>query len=354
MFGLEVGGREAPAVVSPCSVCSTPQRQLMLNSIFLFIPFTLQTFCMAVDEFYFHRRRGLPRWERLGHPLDTLTALACFVWLLSAAPSALSLSVYVCLSVFSCLFVTKDEPVHSKHCSPNEQWLHALLFSLHPLVLLSAGLLELHMAAGDITKTGRVNNDIYDHLGERWYTARDDPIALLRAEARARNPWIAGATRQAFPSEEVKVLDIGCGGGFLSNYLVEAGFTVIGLDAAAESLMIARRHDATGRACYHLGDAYRLPYAGGAFQAACAMDFLEHVDEPGRVLAEAARVLQPGGLFFFATFNRNFISWLFGIKGVEWFVKNTTPRLHELSHFIKPTELRAMCEESGLRVKIGR
>ncbi len=206
------------------------------------------------------------------------------------------------------------------------------------------------MAAGDISKTVRVNNDIYDHLGERWYTARDDPVALLRAEARARNPWIAGAIRRAFPSGEVKVLDIGCGGGFLSNYLAEAGFTVIGLDAAAESLMIARRHDATGRACYHLGDAYRLPYADAAFHAACAMDFLEHVDEPGRAVAEAARILQPSGLFFFATFNRNFISWLFGIKGVEWFVKNTPPRLHELSHFIKPAELRAMCEESGLRI----
>ena len=113
----------------------------MLNSLFLLTPFILQTFCMAVDEFYFHRRRGLPRWERLGHPLDTLTALACFVWLLSAAPSALSLGVYVGLSVFSCLFVTKDEQVHSKHCHPDEQWLHALLFILHTLVLLSAGLL---------------------------------------------------------------------------------------------------------------------------------------------------------------------------------------------------------------------
>jgi hypothetical protein len=65
---------------------------------------------MAVDEFYFHRRRGLPRWERLGHPLDTLTALACFVWLLSAAPSASSLSVYTGLSVFSCLFVRCSGP----------------------------------------------------------------------------------------------------------------------------------------------------------------------------------------------------------------------------------------------------
>ncbi len=175
--------------------------------------------------------------------------------------------------------------------------------------------------------------------------------APKRAPAIPRNPWIAGAIRQAFPSGEVKVLDIGCGGGFLSNYLAKAGFTVTGLDAAAESLAIAQRHDSTGRACYVLGDAYRLPYVDGTLQAACAMDFLEHVDEPGRVLAEAARILQPGGLFFFATFNRNFISWLFGIKGVEWFVKNTPPRLHELNHFIKPFELRAMCEESGLRIK---
>src|SRR5262245_62756094 len=92
-----------PGAVSPCSVCSPPQRQLMLNSLFLLIPFILQTFCMAVDEFYFHRRRGLPRWERLGHPLDTLAALACFVWLLSAAAGALSLGLYVGLGVLSWL-----------------------------------------------------------------------------------------------------------------------------------------------------------------------------------------------------------------------------------------------------------
>jgi 2-polyprenyl-6-hydroxyphenyl methylase / 3-demethylubiquinone-9 3-methyltransferase len=206
------------------------------------------------------------------------------------------------------------------------------------------------MAADNITRAGEVNNDIYDQLGERWYTARDDPIALLRAESRVRNPWIAGGIRQAFPSGEVKVLDIGCGGGFLSNYLARAGFTVTGLDVAAGSLTIAQRHDATGRARYVRGDAYRLPYNDGAFQAACAMDFLEHVDEPGRALTEASRILQPRGLFFFATFNRNFISWLFGIKGVEWFVKNTPPRLHELGHFIKPAELRTMCEESGLHI----
>jgi 2-polyprenyl-3-methyl-5-hydroxy-6-metoxy-1,4-benzoquinol methylase len=135
------------------------------------------------------------------------------------------------------------------------------------------------MAIDHVTKTGQVNNDIYRQLGERWYTAQDDPIALLRAESRARNPWIAGAIRRIFPSGEVKVLDIGCGGGFLSNYLAEADFAVTGLDASAESLTIAQRYDATGRACYVMGDAYHLPYANGAFQAACAMDFLEHILE---------------------------------------------------------------------------
>ncbi|HKQ72359.1 MAG TPA: hypothetical protein VJ810_01430 [Blastocatellia bacterium] len=113
----------------------------MLYSLFLFIPFPLQMICMAVDEIHFHRRRGLPRWERLGHPLDTLTVLACFMWLLIAEPGAFSMGVYAGLSAFSCLFVTKDEPVHSKYCSSGEHWLHAMLFILHPLVLLCAGLL---------------------------------------------------------------------------------------------------------------------------------------------------------------------------------------------------------------------
>jgi hypothetical protein len=61
--------------------------------------------------------------------------------LLAAQPSAFSLSVYAGLSVFSCLFVTKDELVHSRYCNPAEHWLHALLFSLHPFALLSVGLL---------------------------------------------------------------------------------------------------------------------------------------------------------------------------------------------------------------------
>jgi hypothetical protein len=113
----------------------------MLNTGYLYISFVLQMITMAVDELHFHRLRGLPRWERIGHPLDTLTVLACFAWLFLARPQPFSIAVYVGLSVLSCLFVTKDEPVHRLHCSSGEHWLHAVMFTLHPLILTSAGLL---------------------------------------------------------------------------------------------------------------------------------------------------------------------------------------------------------------------
>lgn len=169
-----------------------------------------------------------------------------------------------------------------------------------------------------------------------------------------RNPWIAAEIQRAFPSPPAHVLDVGCGAGFLANYLAAHGFAVTGLDASAESLTVARHYDATGNVRYETGDANQLPYPAASFQAACALDFLEHVEEPGRVIAECARVLQPGGRFFFATFNRNVIAWLVGVKGVEWFIKNTPPRLHQLRYFIKPAELREMCSKSSLRVTLLR
>jgi hypothetical protein len=114
---------------------------MQFSTRYLLIPVVAQMLCMALDEFYFHWQRQLPRWERVGHPLDTLTVLLCYGWLLLSPPSAPALSVYVGLCVFSCLFVTKDELVHRRHCRAGEHWLHAVLFTLHPLSLLSAGLL---------------------------------------------------------------------------------------------------------------------------------------------------------------------------------------------------------------------
>lgn len=113
----------------------------MLNSYCLAAPFFAQMVSMVVDEFYFHYRRELPRWERLGHPIDTLSVLVCYAWILFVPPDRTACTVYVVLAAISCLMVTKDEPVHRRYCGSGEQWVHSLLFLLHPLVLGSAGLL---------------------------------------------------------------------------------------------------------------------------------------------------------------------------------------------------------------------
>lgn len=103
------------------------------------LPFLLQALTIAIDEGYFHYRRGLPKWEQIGHPLDTLTVLICMGFVLFVPFSTKSLILYVCLAVFSTLFVTKDEFVHKDHCPAAENWLHAILFTLHPITLTSAG-----------------------------------------------------------------------------------------------------------------------------------------------------------------------------------------------------------------------
>jgi hypothetical protein len=113
---------------------------LSMNGVF-FVPLALQAILMIVDEAYFHRARGLPRWERVGHPLDTLTVAACFACVLFTPPSALGWKVYVALAAFSTLFVTKDEFVHARLCTAKEHWLHSLLFILHPVVFF--GLADL-------------------------------------------------------------------------------------------------------------------------------------------------------------------------------------------------------------------
>jgi hypothetical protein len=103
------------------------------------IPFVLQGVVMVVDEIYCHRGRVLRRWERWGHPLDTVFYLACLLWILLVAPGPLALTVYAALSVGSSLFITKDEWQHRELCSGFENWLHSLLFLLHPLLLFTAG-----------------------------------------------------------------------------------------------------------------------------------------------------------------------------------------------------------------------
>lgn len=199
----------------------------------------------------------------------------------------------------------------------------------------------------------KIDNRLYDDLGEGWYNATADPVALLRAESRLRNPWVKETLCRHFERspEALRVLDVGCGGGFLANYLAEAGFSVDAVDRSGKSLRVASRHDDSGKVRYQEADALELPYRDAAFDAVCAMDFLEHVDDPKAVISEASRVLRPKGLFFFYTHNRNWLSGLLVIKGVSWFVRETPRNLHVYRLFIKPGELRRWCAERGLELR---
>ena len=194
----------------------------------------------------------------------------------------------------------------------------------------------------------RVNNEIYDALGDLWYTAEDSPVALLRSESKLLNPWVVAEMAAKLGERRCQILDVGCGAGFLSNHLGALGHDVTGLDLSDDALAVAARHDLRHAVRYQRGDALKLPFANASFDVVCAMDLLEHVESPEQAIAEAARVLRPSGLFFFHTFNRNFLAWLVIIKGVEWFVRNTPPRLHVLRLFLKPTEVGAMCRAHGL------
>jgi hypothetical protein len=104
-------------------------------------PFILQSLVIGIDEYYFHLKRGLPRWERIGHPIDTLSVLICFGFVLLVPYSAAMLKVFIALAILSCLLVTKDEFVHKHHCPASEQWLHALLFLNHPIMLGCMGII---------------------------------------------------------------------------------------------------------------------------------------------------------------------------------------------------------------------
>jgi len=147
------------------------------------------------------------------------------------------------------------------------------------------------------------------------------------------------------------LLDLGCGGGFLSEEFAKAGFTVTGMDPSPHLLESARAHAAQSGLAIKYVEGYgeRLPFADGSFDVVACCDVLEHVEDLGRVIGEIARVLKPGGFFFFDTINRTFASWLLIMVAQDWkFTAWEDPRTHAWSRFVKPSELFALLSGRGL------
>lgn len=195
-----------------------------------------------------------------------------------------------------------------------------------------------------------INNQFYEELNDAWYEAENHPIALLRAENAVRNPWIVKTLRD-YRKEKCHILDIGCGAGLLANELALAGHSVKGIDLSYSSLEQAKKRDSTKSVEYLCANAEHLPFPDAAFDAVCAMDFLEHVEKPKQIIQEASRVLKPGGLFFFHTFNRNLLSYFLVIKCVDWLVPNAPSHMHVYPLFIKPDELKSYCLKADLQMR---
>lgn len=200
----------------------------------------------------------------------------------------------------------------------------------------------------------QIDNDIYFGKDLVWWDDSDDSIsALLR---HVINPLRFACFRRALAAagsaDACSVLDVGCGGGFLSEELAKSGYQVTGVDPSPHLVQTASEHAARGGLAirYLTGYGERLPFADACFDCVACCDVLEHVDDVGRVVAEIARVLKPGGMFLFDTINRSWLSWLFVIKvAQDW--KHTAweaPRTHVWSKFIKPKELMTLMAPRGL------
>jgi 2-polyprenyl-6-hydroxyphenyl methylase/3-demethylubiquinone-9 3-methyltransferase len=153
-------------------------------------------------------------------------------------------------------------------------------------------------------------------------------------------------------SVDLRVLDIGCGGGLLAEEFARLGCAVVGVDPSEQSLAAARAHAATlGLPIeYQCAQGEALPFTDACFDVAYCCDVLEHVTDVCRVIAETARVLRPGGTYLFDTINRTPLSRLLVIKLLqEWrWTALMPPRLHDWQMFIRPAELRRELAHHGL------
>lgn len=158
--------------------------------------------------------------------------------------------------------------------------------------------------------------------------------------------------RSLRPFEGLRLLDIGCGGGLISEPMARLGAAVTGADAAAENIEVARLHaEQSGLAIdYRAVTAESLLAEGAQFDVVLALEIVEHVADPQQFLTTCARLLRPGGVLIASTLNRTPQSFAAAIVGAEWVMRWLPRGTHAWSRFIRPDELAGMFEAAGVRV----
>lgn len=190
--------------------------------------------------------------------------------------------------------------------------------------------------------------DKFGEVAHRWWDPNSE-FRPLHDINPARVAWIdAHAGLKA-----ARVVDVGCGGGLLSEGMAALGADVTGIDLSEKALGVARLHlyESGYKIEYRLISAEALAQeAPASFDHVTCLEMLEHVPDPASVVAACARLVKPGGQVFLSTLNRNAKAYLVAVLGAEYLL-NLLPRgTHEYTRFLKPAELARLCRQAGLEV----
>ncbi|GGK02554.1 bifunctional 2-polyprenyl-6-hydroxyphenol methylase/3-demethylubiquinol 3-O-methyltransferase UbiG [Luteimonas terricola] len=190
--------------------------------------------------------------------------------------------------------------------------------------------------------------DKFAELANRWWDP-EGPQKPLHALNPVRLAYVAA--RQ--PLAGARVLDVGCGGGLLSEAMARAGADVTAIDLAGDLVKVARLHalESGVKVDYRLQPVEALAdEAPGSFDAVTCMEMLEHVPDPGAIIAACARLLKPGGRLFVSTLNRTPAAFALAIVGAEYVARLLPRGTHQYRDFIRPSELAAWLREAGLEL----
>lgn len=190
----------------------------------------------------------------------------------------------------------------------------------------------------------------FNALASRWWDPHG-PMRPLHAMNPARIGWILSHTARRFPSPDgVRLLDVGCGAGLAAEALSRHGFDVLGIDAAADVIDVARAHAGETGPAYRVAFADDLLADGRRFPVITALEVIEHVPDPAAFIRVLVGLLEPGGMLFLSTLNRTRRSFLIAKLGAEYVLRLLPVGTHDWRRFIQPAELAGLLRDAGARV----